>query len=342
MPNETSPRSPAGLTVALEASSRSLFDRTIAHRRSVWATLGLALLIYLPTLATAYQFGMTGILTDPEQRAILTAPTIILYILLIGPVLSGLEPMVVRSLRPTILLDDDALAREIQRVSAVSPILEVAAIAFGLFLGYLIFYGTDNLPPAVIAANYVMMGLLGWTGLYSIAGTRVVNALLRQPLRVEPLNVRPFEAVGRQSLAFALAFVGGITIGLFLANTRPSDLLGYRFWLLYLPLSFIPIVVFFLNMRLTHRVLTQAKDRDLTEVRWQLHDAYRRLLERGQAGQPAGELPTVIAALATFEKALVEARTWPYNTATARTLAFSILIPIVSVLARRVFEVYIR
>ena len=50
----------------------------------------------------------------------------------------------------------------------------------------------------------------------------------------------------------------------------------------------------------------------------------------------------MIAALATFEKALVESRTWPYNTATVRTLALSILIPIVSVLARRVVEVYIR
>lgn len=338
------PRPPttAMATDGRTVTSSSLFARMIGRQRPAWATLVLVLLIYLPTLATAYQLGMTDILDNPDHRSILTAPTAIAYILLIGPILVGMEPIVIRSLRPTILLDDQELVRVVQRASGISPILEIGSIALGLTLGLLIVPTTGEIPPAVVATNFAMLGLLGWTGFYSVAGTRVVSTLLRQPMRVDPLDVKPFESIGRQSLAYALAFVGGITISLLLGNYSSSALVDFRFWLLYLPLSLIPVAVFFLNMRPTHRVLAKAKDGDLTEVRWQLHHAYWQLLERGQAGQPAGELPSVIAALATFEKALVEARTWPYNTATARTLALSILIPIVSVLARRVFEVYIR
>ena len=63
-----------------------------------------------------------------------------------------------------------------------------------------------------------MCGLLGWLGFTSIANTRLVNHLLRLPLRVDPLDITPFEAIGRQSLVLALAFVGGNTISLLLAN----------------------------------------------------------------------------------------------------------------------------
>lgn len=325
------------------ALSLSLYDRTIARRRPWWATVALILLTYLPTLLATYQTGLTDFSANPVHRSILTAPTVIVYVLLIAPILSRMSAGVVRALWPTLSGDPTAMAESVARASRVPPSHEALAIAAGLAVGILIIGGGSLpglglLPLVIVVTNYVMMGLLGWTGYYSIAGTRVVSAMLRQPLRVDPLDIKPFEPIGRQSLAFALAFVGGNTIGLLMSNFEPGALLDFRFWLLYLPLLLIPILVFFLNMRLTHRLLADAKERDLAEVRQQLHHSYRELLHREQDGRSAGDLPAVMAALGTFEKALTDARTWPYNTATIRTLTFSVFIPLGTVLIRPLLE----
>lgn len=236
------------------------------------------LLIYLPTLAAAYELGLTDFFTNPGSRGILSAPTIIAYIVVLGPILAGLEPIVIRSLRPNLLVDDQELARIIQRASAVSPLHEAAAIATGLFFGFLIIGGVpgpgESWPTYVwLVTGYMMLGLLGWIGFLSIAGTRVVSQLLRQPMRVDPLDIPPFEAIGRQSLVLALVFVGGITLGIVLGSYGSAALMNPRFWLLILPISLVPVVVFFLNMRPTQRVLAAARNRALAEVQQQLRRA---------------------------------------------------------------------
>jgi len=75
-------------------------------------------------------------------------------------------------------------------------------------------------------------------------------------------------------------------------------------------------------MRPTHRVLAVARDRALAGVEQQLRRSSR--------------------ALVTYEKELQDASTWPYNPAILRTLVVSILVPTVTLLDRRIFEVYIR
>jgi hypothetical protein len=330
--------------------SSSLFDRTVARRRPVWATVLLVFVVYLPTLAAAASMGLTDILTNPGSRSILTAPTVIAYILVVAqvlPILGGLQPIVVRSLRPVIPVDDQELARIVRRDSAIPRLYEAAAIAAGLFFGVLIIGGVPwpgHGWPAyvVLASSYVMFGLLGWLGLISIAGARMVNHLLRLPLRVDPLDITPFEVIGRQSLAIALAFVGGNTIAILLANYGSAALTNPRFWLVFTPLFLLPVVVFFLNMIPTQRVLSQAKKSELAAVRGELHAAFRVLLQHRQAGEPTGSLSQDVDALASYEQHLNEASSWPYNPAILRTLIFGVLVPITTVLARRVFEVYIR
>jgi len=325
----------------------SIFDRTIARPRRVWATLVLALLVYLPTLAAAYALGFTDIYGEPRSRSLLAAPTVIAYVLLLGPVMAPLESAVVRSLRPILLVQGEELERIVQRAATVSPWHEMAAIAGGLFFGVLIIGrspGPGEAWPmyAVMATGYAMLGLLGWAGFLSIAGTRVISTLLRLPMQVDPLDRKPFEAIGRQSLALALAFVGGITIGLVLGGYGSAALSNPRFWLLFLPLSLLPVLVFYLNMRPTHRVLSAARERALDQVQRQLRRSFPSLLERMQKGEPTGNLPWEVNALVAYEKELEDASTWPYNPAILRTLVVSVLVPTVTLFARRVFEVYIR
>jgi hypothetical protein len=326
--------------------SSSLFERTVARPRPLWATLVLILIVYLPTLAAAYALGLTDLAAEPQARSLLAAPTVIAYVLLLGPIMAPLESAVVSSLRPILLVEDGELARIVQRAETISLWKELVAIAVGLGFGILIV----GAPPRgeswpwyiVVATGYAMLGLLGWAGYMSIAGTRVVTTLLRLPLRVDPLDRKPFGAIGRQSLAMALAFVGGIIIGLFLGNYGAAALLNPRFWLLFLPLSLLPVLVFYLNMRPTHRLLSAARQVTLDQVQQQLRRSFPSLLESMQKGAPTGNLSWEVNALVAYEKELQEASTWPYNPAILRTLVVSVLVPTVTLLTRRVFEVYVR
>ncbi len=74
----------------------------------------------------------------------------------------------------------------------------------------------------------------------------------------------------------------------------------------------------------------------------QLRRSITSLLDGMQKGKPTGNLPWEVNALAAYEKELQEVSTWPYNPATLRTLAASVLFPVATLLARRVFEVYIQ
>jgi len=329
------------------ARFHSLFDRTIARPRPFWATLLVILLVYLPTLAAAYALGFTDVLGDPGNRSLLAAPTVIAYILVLGPIMTPLESAVVRSLRPIVLVDDAELDRVVQRAETISPWQELAAIAGGLAFGAVIIGFpplTDRTWPILVvtATGYAMLGLLGWTAFGSISATRVVNVLLRLPMQVDALDRKPFEPIGRWSLAIALAFVGGIVIGLILGSYGTAALQNPRFWLLFLPLSLLPVVVFYFNMRPTHRVLSAARQGALDQVQQQMRRSFPSLLERMQKGEPTGNLPWEVNALVAYEKELDQASTWPYNPVILRTLVVSVLVPTVTLLARRVFEVYIR
>ena len=107
-----------------------------------------------------------------------------------------------------------------------------------------------------------MYGLLAWTVYVALASSRVTGALLRQPLLIDPLDISPFEAVGRQSLLLALVFVGGIALSLLISVTNFEFLYEPGFWLVNIPLMLVPIAIFFLNMQPTHKVLAEAKAKD--------------------------------------------------------------------------------
>ncbi len=325
----------------------SLFDRTVARPRPVWVTGLIVLLMYLPMVAVAVDMGLAETLASPRGRSLFTAPTVIAYIVVIAPILARLPPQVIRRLRPVILVDDQELTRTIAGSATVSPAYEFAAMAIGLFLGILIIGGVPGwglhwTAYVQIISNYLMCGLLGWLGLVSIATTRVIRHILRLPLRIDPLDIGPFEAIGRQSLIIALAFVGGNTLGLLLGSYGAAALTDPRFWVMFGPLFLLPVAVFFLNMLPTQRILAQARKRELAEVAHELNAASRLLLERRKAGEPVGTLPQEVNALATFELRLKDARSWPYNTAILRTLLMSIVVQLVTVLARQVMDRYIR
>jgi hypothetical protein len=289
--------------------------------------------------------GVLPELVDGSQWRTLYIPAaVILYILAVAPRLARMDARVIRSLRPIVLIGDDEFSLLLYQASTVRPIHELIAFAAGVVLGALLSLATGSsstvswLGLESFLSTGLMYGLLAWTVYASVAGTRVAAALHRQPMQVDPLDTSPFAAIGQQSLLLALVFVGGITVSLVFAASEPQSLRSVTFWLAYLPLALVPVVVFYLNMRPTHRVLVAAKNRDLARVQGHLLEACRALVQRLDESQETGNLPAAINGLAWYEQRLQAARTWPYDTAMLRTLFFSVLVPAGSVLVRSLWD----
>ncbi len=323
------------------AERTSLFERLFVHPRGRWLALGAALVLWL------IPFGGAALADDPRPllqaarwRALLVAPTMILYILAVSPRTEAAWKGVYRSLRPVVLVDDDAYARLMAAAMAIRPARELLAFGVGAGLGLLRVSPTVEGAPTwldlyLLATTAILFGLLAWVIYVTVARTQVTAAILRAPLAVDPHDSGPFMAIGGQALFLALVFIGGITLSLLFSALEPGVFGQAGFWLVYLPIALAPVAVFFLAMRPTHRVLAAAKARELGGVRAALRGAEQRLLAQLAAGLEPGELPALVSALAALEQRLLVARTWPYNTAMLRTLFVSVLAPGALLLVRK-------
>jgi hypothetical protein len=307
--------------------------------------LGVALLLYITPLAAYWMTAAPGDFTRQDQwRGLLIPPTVILYILLVAPWMSGMDRGVLNSFRSFVLLDDESFQDLVRQAISIKLHHEILALGAGGLIGFI--SATSSTDPKLsflnaywYLTNTMMYALLVWTIYVSLTSTRLTSTLLRQPLKLDPFDITPFEPIGRQSLISALVFMGGITLSLVFVILDPINLTRPVFWLIYVPLVSVPVLLFFLNMLPTHKVLARAKASELETVRRHLRKACRDLLNRREENRGSENLPAEIHALEVYEKQLLGTRTWPYNTTMLRTLFFSVLFPITTVLLRVIGEV---
>jgi hypothetical protein len=322
----------------------SLMTRLIGSQRPIWLTVAISLLLILAPLALAYLDGsLEELLQTGSWRPAMLPSVVIVYIFVIGPLMARRGEDVVEAFRPLVQLDDEEFDRLIAETSRRSPVGEAIALAVGAGCGILI--GRTWAAEAegswlvyyIFASLVIMFLLLGWIIYSSMAGTRQVNELHRQPLRIDIFDIEPFEPIGRESLILALVFVGGIALSL-LFGMNPSSILDWRNWIVYFVLIPVPFLVFFLNMRGTHRVLAAEKKRESEAVELRIRHAYRTLMAQVEAGQDTGRLAPEILALVEYERRVQGTRTWPYNTTMIRTLFFSFIVPAAVALADFAFK----
>ncbi len=326
-------------------SRTPLFNRYIAAIRRPWLRAGLSALLIFIAFSIVFLSDPTGNnLRLSGWRALLISPAVIAYVLLIAPALARTDERVIAALRPLIRISDAEYDRLTDKATYTQPAHELAACAVGLGFGIALALSARpgfTAPWAGVfwlVTTSAMYALLAWMVYAAIAGARMTSALHRQPMLVSVLDTAPFEAVGRQSLLLALAFIGGITLSLVIGGVQQESLQVAGFWLSYAPIIAAPVAVFFLNMLATHRVLADAKKRALADVRRQLEGAGRDLGQRLDEKQDTGALAAAVATLVAYEHRLTEARTWPYNTAMVRTLFFSLLLPIGTTLLQMIWR----
>jgi len=323
----------------------SLFDTWIARPRYPWLNVGVALACLVVPFLVAWAEGLWGSVLETSQwRGVLIPPMIIAYILAAAPRLATMDARVTDALQPLLVDDDAGFGQVTQEAGAMARTTEVMAFGIGAAFALLlnlrwVLIGFTLLDLIMLLESVLMYGLLGIVIYGSIHSTRVTGALLRHHLRVNPLDVSPFEAIGRQSLLLSLVFVGGITLSLLLVGVSSEILLRWEFWAIYAPLASVPVIVFFLNMAPTHRLLQTARDIELRRVDNLIRQACAGLVRELEQGVSAAESAQRVNALTTYEARLLQARTWPYNTAMLRTVFVSILVPGGTVIGRLVMEV---
>jgi len=315
-------------------SSVSLLSRLISRPRPAWLTVGVSVLLILAPFVALFLDGTSGSeLGGVNWRPLLLSPAVIIYILVIGPIMARSDREVLHAFRPLVLLDDASFDRLVVENSRISRVAEWVSFVVGALLGLLVsrfwLEGGSGLwlGMYVTIALMSMYGLLGWVIYGGFAATKLTAALHRQPLRIDIFDAGSFAPIGRQSLVLALAFVGGITLSV-IFGFQMQEIHNVRMWLIYIPLALVPVLLFFLNMRHTHRVLSTEKHRALEAAGRRIADLCRKMKETLGESETQVPLATELSALAAYETRVRLVPTWPYNTAMLRTLSISILIPL--------------
>ena len=323
----------------------SYFDRVISRQRPAWVQISVSLLLLLLPFIIAYLSNVPGeMYTNGNWRYFLLTPAIIIYIWLISPLVDRQSKEVVRSLQALSTLDEESFSALSKKAQRTHPRSEWIAIGVGMTFGLVINSANDFSGIGMLFQVYftvslaTMYGMLAWVIYGSVINTRMVNALFRQPLRVNIFNPAPFEAVGRMSLMLAMVFIGGITLSLVL-SFRVTSLTQPLFWLIYLMLVLTTLLIFFSSMRPAHRLLEKNKDAELSDVRRHLERLGQELLLCIDRQEETSTIASEINALGIYEQRLQGARTWPYNTGTLRTLFFSVLMPLGSVVVKMVMDI---
>ena len=332
----------------MNSSPASLFERLISRPRPAWVTLGISLLLALAPLGAVYLDGvLVAAFSQGYWRVLLAAPVVVIYVLIVSPIMARMDNVAIRAFRPLVPLDDDHFNRLVNEAARINPIGEAIALGGGILFGVAggLFWLSGDvgfwLRLYSLLSYSLMFGLLAWLVYYSLMGTRFFATLHRQPLQIDIFDTRPFEPIGRQSLLVALVFIGGTTLGM-VFGLDPRSILTWQNFVIYIPLWLAPILIFFLSMLDTHRVLATAKNRELAVVAGHLRAAYRGLLERISAGESTEAIAAQVNALAVYEERLNAVSAWPYNTTMLRTLFVSVLIPGGAALARVFSDTFLK
>ena len=313
----------------------SIFSRVITGPRPVWLTIVISLLLLLVPFGAALADGIwDAFLSQGSWRPFLMAPVVISYILIVSHWMAKSDSDLLKAFRPLVLIEDEAFDRLARDASRIHPagegiaLLLGALIGLGMSLPWLKSMDTFWLRLYVPISLSMMWGILAWVIYYSMASTKLVTALHRQPLKVDILDTKPFEPMGRYSLVISLVFVGGIALGI-VFGLDVKNIFAWQSWVINLPLLGVPVIVFFLNMRETHRLLAAEKKQQLQAVTKKIRLVSQVMQSNITREESLGDTAIEFTALVAYEARLRTASTWPYNTGMLRTLFFTLLLPLV-------------
>jgi hypothetical protein len=333
---------------------------TITYPTTLLEELGERTRLSWPQLAAGVGLGLTlvavgaayldGLLAGPFDadfwRSGMSAPVLVAYLLLIQPTVRRLRDGAIDAFRPLMPLDDDDFRRLLAEASIFNRRAEWVAVGIGVAGNLLLSRPWETLSFWLtlygMLGGGLLFGLLGFFIYSSLSGTRLFAELHSHAVDINVFDLGRLEPVGRWSLGIALAYVGGNTLSL-LFNTEPT--LRIELIITYIPLILAPVLVFFLNMLSAHRLMAEAKQRQLKMVRDSLGAASQALEERAARGELEGmeALLGSFTAWVAVEQRIEAVPDWPYTQSMMRRLAASVLVPVVALaLQGLLYQLFLR
>ena len=268
---------------------------------------------------------------------LLFPPLVIVYILIVVQVLERTRASVVQSLRPLVTLDDSTFSDVVDGACRSKPRWELGAFVVGAAFFFAVEgpFRTDSgffwASLYFYFISLLMFATVGWSVYAVITITRLTNVLLRQPLEIDIFDQTPLEPIGLQSLSLSLAFIGAIILGV---PSSPYPAVSWQNVVIFGAMLFVSVLVFYLNMYGTHRLLRQLKEEQLSSAEAKFAQAYHRLQTDTASAGESYHAATEVNAWIAVKHEIKQTQTWPYNTEMLRTLFVSVLTPIALVFAR--------
>jgi hypothetical protein len=273
-------------------------------------------------------------------RSVLTSPVMAIYTLLLVPLFRRLRNAAIGAYRPMVALDDGAFQQAISSASMFDRQRERLALLAGAPFVLVVrpweYSATRWLSIYAVATSAVMYAILGWFIYSSLAGTALFSRFRGRLLQINAFELKRLEPIASWSLGVASGYLGGITLSVLL--------LGQLFWRLnanvvfYGTLILAAVWVFYLNMRSTHQLMVEAKERELALVRDSLVAASEELREHANTEDAEATRTRVelVTALVDYEEKVERLPEWPYTARIQRNLLLSAAIPSVVGVAQSV------
>ncbi len=302
------------------------FDRTglsALRATAIITLLQLALLLVVAHLEGVLAEAVTNI---GFWRSALMFPVITAYIVLTQPVGRRLRNAAIDALRPLVPVGDDEFLRLLAREPLFNRRREYLSMVLGAAV-LLLFRPWESLDSWLtlyqVVAGALMFGLLDWIVVSSLSATRL-GAGWNVAEDINVFELQRLQPIARWSLGNAMFYIGGITLSLLFLGRFVVDLLNVA---IYGVLTSAAVVVFFSGMRSTHRLMLQAKDRELARVGRTLAAASRAVQESDERAEQMAILIN-LALWRTYEKQVEELPDWPYTDEIRRSLLVSMLLPL--------------
>ena len=293
--------------------------------------LGVAGLVALLPMVAAWVPNRAGSAAVQGVWRLALAPSIIVFILLIHPLLLRCRRGAIEALRP--------LARQpgiVDQGYGVSRVGEGVAMGVGALLAAWItqasWVGSPWLYAYLLATTAAMFSLTALSIFDGLHRTAHLRRIVASGLTVDLFDRQVLTPVARFGQAVSLTFLGGVCLSLVFQSYE--SLYSVQSLVIYSILTSASLTLFLTSIWSVHSALVAAQACELAQVRQHWRQARREHLRRlaqadaNASGEWSARVYEPLLVLSAYERQLLEASTWPFNPKIVKELAASAAAPV--------------
>lgn len=312
----------------MNAQPQSMVDQFVAHAGLSRHTLAAAVVSMLTLLLALVAFSLGGVEVGGPRGLwkLGLEPTLVVYILAAYPWLQKRSVRAIEALRP-LCSASEAAAEDppVNRRGELIALLIGAAFSLWITSSWRIEGTWMRLYLTV--ANIALFSLMALAIYDGMQRTRRLARLVRAGVQLDLFDRQSLAPMARWGQTVALTFVGGICLSLIFQSY--DTLHSIRSLVIYSILVGVSLTLFFISVWSIHMALISAQQRELAAVHrhWlQARSTLKRKLAEGGHDDVA-DLYEPMVVLGAYERQVLAASTWPFNSKVFREVLASLGAP---------------